>query len=804
MKVSLNWLKDYVDVEMSPDELGHLLTMNGFEVEGIEAVGQSLDDIVVAKIRAVKPLSGADNLFICQVDTGHDTVQTVCGAPNVKEGALAPFALPGVKLPGGTVIKEGRIRGEISTGMLLAEDEMGLTDDHTGIMILAHDSMPGTPLPSLLPLSDRVFNVDITPNRPDCACILGTAREIAAATGKRLKRPKIEMVEDGPPIEDLTSVTIIDPEGCPRYAAGMIQRVNLGPSPFWMRYRLYLSDIRSINNLVDVTNYVMMEMGQPLHAFDYNRLKENRIVVRRAQEGEVFTTLDGVTHTLNSENLMICDGERPVALAGIMGGLNSEIFAGTENVLVESAFFDPVTIRRGSKRLGLSTEASYRFERGADIGGAVTALKRAISLISHLAGGSISKGFIDNYPKTYTPPIIDLRVDRTNLLLSTSLSRGDISGYLKALEMEVQDINENELKVKPPSFRVDIGREVDLMEEVARLSGYDNIPVTYPFIRPSEKGEIPELLVRDQLCSIMVGLGFTEIITYSFISPDSADTLGAEEGSPLRSFVKILNPLTVDQSVMRTSLVPGLLATVKTNILHDEKDLKLFEWGKVFIRKEGSDLPLEKNYLAALMTGLYCQKTWNSDERHVDFYDIKGALEALLKDIGLHGSVFQKETGISRYDPGVCSSISCSGSLIGHVGRVSPGVMADYDLADEDTYLFEIDIEALLKNVSGTKEFSPFAKFPAVYRDISIIVQRQLESARIGEIIKQEGGELVESVQIFDVYEGKGIDPTEKAMAFSICYRSKHETLDGGEINRLHESVIEKIRKETGGRLREG
>ncbi len=804
MKVSLNWLKDYVDVEMSPDELGHLLTMNGLEVEGIETVGQSLDDIVVAKIRAVKPLPGADNLFICQVDTGRDTVQTVCGAPNVKVGALAPFALPGVKLPDGTVIKEGRIRGEISTGMLLAEDEMGLTDDHTGIMILAHDSTPGTPLFSLLPLSDRVFDVDITPNRPDCACILGIAREIAAATGQIFKRPKIEIVEDGPPIEDLTSVTIIDPEGCPRYAAGMIQRVNLGPSPFWMRYRLYLSGIRSINNLVDVTNYVMMEMGQPLHAFDYNRLKENRIVVRRAQEGEVFTTLDGVTHTLNSENLLICDGERPVALAGIMGGLNSEIFAGTENVFVESAFFDPVTIRRGSKRLGLSTEASYRFERGADIGGAVTALKRAISLISHLAGGSTSTGFIDNYPKTYTPPIIDLRVDRTNLLLGTSLSKSDISGYLKALEMEVQEINEDELKVKPPSFRVDIGREVDLMEEVARLSGYDNIPVTYPFIRPSEKGEIPELLVRDQLRSIMVGLGFTEIITYSFTSPDSADTLGAEEGSPLRSFVKILNPLTVDQSVMRTSLVPGLLATVKTNILHDEKDLKLFEWGKVFTHKEGSDLPLEKNYLAALMTGFYCQKTCNSAERHLDFYDIKGALEALLKDIGLRGSVFQKETGISRYDPGVCASIFFSGSLIGHVGRVSPGVMADYDLADVDTYLFEIDIEALLKNVSGTKEFSSFAKFPAVHRDISIIVKRQLESARIGEIIKQEGGELVESVQIFDVYEGKGIDPTEKAMAFSICYRSKHGTLDGGEINRLHESVIEKIRKETGGRLREG
>ena len=804
MKVSLNWLKDFVDIDMPADALGHLLTMSGLEVEGIETVGQSLDDIVVARILAVTPVPGSDNLFVCQVDTGHNTVQTVCGAPNVKEGALAPFALPGVRLPNGTVIKEGQIRGEISAGMLLAEDEMGLTDDHTGIMILDHDVTPGSSLPSHLSLSDHVFDVDITPNRPDCACIMGVAREIAAATGQKLKRPTIEIIEDGPPIDDLTRVTVIDPEGCPRYAAGMIQSVTLGPSPFWMRYRLYLSGIRSISNLVDVTNYVMMEMNQPLHAFDYDRLKENRIVVRRAQEGEIFTTLDGVTHTLDSENLLICDGERPVGLAGIMGGLNSEIFAGTENVLVESAFFDPVTIRRGSKRLGLSTEASYRFERGADVGGAVNALKRAISLMSQLAGGRVSTGFIDNYPKIHTPPMIELRVDRTNLLLSTNLSTGDISGYLQALEMDVQEINENELKVTPPSFRVDIGREVDLMEEVARLSGYDNIPVIYPFIRPSEKGEIPELQVRDQLRSIMVGLGFTEIITYSFASPDTADTLGAGEESPLRSFVKILNPLTVDQSVMRTSLIPGLIATARTNILHDEKDLKLFEWGKVFIRKGGRELPVEKNYLAALMTGLYCQKTWNSDERHVDFYDMKGALEVLLDDMGLHGFVFKKETEIPGYDPDVCSSVFCSGSLIGHVGRVSPNVMADYDLTDVNTYLFEIDIEALLNTVSGTKTFSPFTKFPAVYRDISIIVKRQLESAQIVDIIKRQGGELVESVQIFDIYEGQGIDPTEKAMAFRICYRSEHGTLDGEEINRLHESVIERIRQETGGRLREG
>ena len=378
MKLSLNWLKDYIDIDMSIDELGHLLTMAGLEVEGIEPTGQSLDDIVVAKILDVEAHPKADRLSVCQMDTGKETVQVVCGAPNLETGSLVPYVPAGKSLPNGTVIKESKLRGIMSKGMLLAEDEMGLTDDHTGIMILPSTLDPGTPL-SLpasgfdpLSLSDWVFDLSITPNRPDWASVLGVAREIAAITGQTLKRPEINLEEGSTPINDLTSVTINDSEGCPRYAAGIIQGVELGPAPFWMRYRLFMSGIRSINNIVDVTNYVLMEMGQPLHAFDYNRLKENRIEVRRAKEGEVFSTLDGESRTLNSEALMICDGERSVALAGIMGGLNSEIFEGTKDVLLESAFFDPVTIRRGSKRLGLSTEASYRFERGTDIEGVTT------------------------------------------------------------------------------------------------------------------------------------------------------------------------------------------------------------------------------------------------------------------------------------------------------------------------------------------------------------------------------------------------------------------------------------------------
>ncbi|MDY6972726.1 MAG: phenylalanine--tRNA ligase subunit beta [Thermodesulfobacteriota bacterium] len=804
MKVSLNWLKEYVDIEMSSRDLGHLLTMTGLEVEGIEPAGQFLDDIVVAKITAIEPHPDASRLSICHLDSGRESIQVVCGDPNLHEGAMVPLAMPGVRLPDGREIKESRIRGVTSNGMLLPEDEIGLTDDHSGIMILPRDIAPGTLLPSALPLSDWVFDVSITPNRPDCACVLGIAREIAAATGKELKRPEIEIDEGGPAIDGLTSVSILDPVGCPRYAAGIIQGVELGSSPFWMRYRLFLSGIRSINSIVDVTNYVMLEMGQPLHAFDYNRLRENRIVVRRAQEGEVLATLDGETRTLDSETLMICDGERAVALAGIMGGLNSEIFEGTRHVLIESAYFDPVTIRRCSKRLGLSTEASYRFERGGDIQGVTNALKRAISLMCSLTGGKVASGCIDNYPGTYTPRVIDLRSDKTNSFLGTKISRDTMARYLRALEMEVQDISENRLRVKPPSFRVDISREVDLIEEVARLNGFDKIPVTYPSIRASKAGEKKELILRDQIRSIMVGLGFTDIITYSFVSQGSLDLLEADEKSPLKSSVRLLNPLSIDQSVLRTSLIPGLLGTVKGNTHYQQNDLKLFEWGKTFTPGRENQQPMEKTFLAAIMTGLYRQPAWYNDERHVDFYDVKGAVEALLKALGIQCLLIEEETGFPGYDPGLSSGIYCSDSFIGQLGRVSPNVMEAYGLKKDSAYLFELDIAALMGSLSGTKRFQHLAKFPAVYRDISLIVNRQLKSAEIVRIIRERGGELVESVHIFDLYEGKRMDPLEKALAFSICYRSKSRTLDGEEVNSLHESIIDKIGQETGARLREG
>jgi len=570
-----------------------------------------------------------------------------------------------------------------------------------------------------------------------------------------------------------------------------------------MRYRLHVSGIRGISNVVDVTNYVLLEMGQPLHAFDYDRLKENRIVVRKARDGEVFTTLDGKTHTMNQDNLMICDGQRPVALAGVMGGLNSEIFSESKNVLIESAFFDPITTRRSSKRLGLSTEASYRFERGVDIDGAVRALRRAMMLISELAGGEVIQGIVDNYPTPRKLREIELKVDKTNRFLGTDLSRETIGGFLQALEMDVQPLGENVLRVKAPSFRVDLTRDWDLMEEVARLEGYDKIPVTIPPIRPSDEKESQEMTSGHRVREIMVGLGFSEVISFSFIAPDSAEFLGAEKDSPLRSFVTLLNPLTVDQSVMRTSLIPGLLASVKTNLSYGEKDLKLFEWGRVFIRQGTAELPQERLVLTGLIMGLANPKEWYREERAADFYDAKGAVEGLLKALGLRSLAFERGATPPWYSKEAACVIRLQDKIIGAAGQLSPEVLTRFDVDAPRVFVFEIDGAVLIEMATGERTYEPLAKFPALYRDLSIIAKRNLESDRVQEIILREGRDLVESVTLFDVFEGGKIDPSEKALAFRICYRSRETTLDGKDINKLHENIVERIGKETGARLRE-
>ena len=540
--------------------------------------------------------------------------------------------------------------------------------------------------------------------------------------------------------------------------------------------------------------------------FDYDRLNENRIEVRRASEKERFTTLDGVTRDLDSEILLICDGQKPVALAGIMGGLNSEIEEGTQNVLLESAFFDPITIRRGSKRLGLSTEASYRFERGADVEGVINAIHRSVYLMNQLAGGTTAKGVIDNYSKPRQAPEVDFRPEKTNAILGTDISTQTMKQYLTDLGMTVKETSYQEaLKVFPPSFRVDIEREVDLVEEVARLHGFDNIPVMSPRIIPSDIPESKDLMVRDTVRNLMSGLGYAEVITYSFVSPDSADPqVETGKDSRLKAFTTILNPLTTEQSVLRTSLIPGLMETARYNMVHEMDDLKLFEWGKVFFENKKSSQPDEEIQLAGIMTGMYVQKAWYNPERPVDFYDVKGSLQALLKGLGLTDFTFQRGEAFPGYAPEISCGIYCGGRKIGHLGRSSNALLKAYELDRKNIWLFEIEVSDLLAVLPEQKKFLSFGRFPAVLRDISLVLDRGIESQDVLQVIQKEGRGLVESVHIFDLYEGERIDTNEKALSLRIRYRSHKETLDGEKINRLHEKIIVKIRKKTGGRLREG
>jgi len=585
MKASISWLKDYTSINMDVHPLADALTIAGLEVEAVIDRFGYLNRVVVGRIVEIEPHPNADKLKLVKVDVGAQTLAVVCGAPNVAKGMIAPVALPGTVFPNGFTLEKSIIRNVESEGMICSEAELGLGKDKSGIMTLSPSLHVGDKLSKALDLSDAVIEVDLTPNRPDCLSMIGVAREICAIQKTKIQYPDMSLSDSKDDIAGFTSVTIKAPDHCPRYAARLLTDITVGPSPFWLADRLMSVGLKPINNIVDITNFVLMETGQPLHAFDYDRLAENRIVVRRANEGELFTTLDMNERKLTSDMLMICDGQKPVAVGGVMGGLNSEIEETTTKVLIESAYFDPGSIRKTSKKLGLSTEASHRFERGIDPEGIVSALNRAARLMAEISGGKLIDGMIDEYPKKISVKTITLKIEETNGLLGTDLSRDQIKKLLESIEFSVKKIDINTLKVYPPSFRVDIKRPQDLMEEVARLSGYNNIPTTFPAM-PAKARKPQKLLdTRSRIMHLMTGFGFSETINYSFISRLSCDLLNLPSDDYRRNTVNILNPLTEDQAVMRTSLVPGLLETVCRNISKQQKNLRLFEIGKVYIKK---------------------------------------------------------------------------------------------------------------------------------------------------------------------------------------------------------------------------
>ena len=798
MNVTLNWLKNYIDFKFSPNELADRLTMLGVEVESIKQPGAELEGVVVGSVTAIRPHPDADKLVLCQVDIGEsEELQIVCGAPNVREGMLAPVATIGATLPIGLTIKRAKLRGEASHGMLCSEKELGLSEDAAGLMELQADIPLGTSFSEALGLDDVIFELEITPNRPDCLSMIGVAREIRAETGNALKLPRVDFNEAETDIQEMTSVTIEAPNLCPRYAARVIQGVTIEASPEWLQQRLESVGIGVINNIVDITNFVLMEYGQPLHAFDYHKLTENRIVVRRAAVGENLTTLDEIERELTPDMLVIADAEKPVALAGIMGGYDSEITDTTCDVLLESAYFNPSSVRATAKALGISTEASYRFERGADPGIVLAALDRAAQLIAELAGGTICKGIVDVYPGQQPLTRIQLRPERVNFILGTALEATEMTQILSRLGFDVKANSAENYEVIVPTFRSDITREIDLIEEIARVHGYDNIPTTLP------KGDIPvpapnpSTEVRKRVKQFLLAAGMMEAVNYSFCDPNCFDKIRFTADSPLRETLKLQNPLSPEMSVLRTTLLPHLLENAQHNRNHQIDTIAFFEIGNVFIRN-GEQKETER--VAGILAGQIGEGVYSNPYQSPDFYDIKGFVEGILEVCGIVDYTLQK-TDTPTFHPGRSAEIRLRNKQIGTFGEAHPEVLENYDLPYK-AYLFEFDMEVLTDAAIFAKRFEPIPIYPTIERDLAIVVDKDVLSDMPTELIYATGGELVKSVRLFDVYEGEQVPEDKKSLAYAITYHSATETLTDKAVNTLHDKVVKHLNQKLGAELR--
>lgn len=793
MKVTYNWLKEFVDFDLSPLQLADLLTMLGLEVEGMEVIGGTLDDVVVAVVEEKRQHPNADKLSLCKVNNGREILDVVCGAQNFSQGDTVALAQIGSVLPGDFKIKRSKIRGEESCGMLCSEKELGLADESAGIMVLPAGLVAGTPVFEALGIKDTLFEIGLTPNRSDCLSVIGIAREIAARLGLKVRTPKPAPVEGEQVVTDVIGVEIQAPELCPRYAARYISGCTIAPSPAWLVKRLAAIGIRSISNVVDVTNLVMMELGQPLHAFDCDRLAGHRIVVRRAGEGERFTTLDSQERLLASTDLVICDSERPVALAGVMGGENSEIADTTSSILLESAFFAPAGIRKTSKRLGLHTESSHRFERGIDREGVSLALDRAAALIVELAGGSCARGIIDAYPGAGAVPSISFRPKRANDIIGLQLSDSDTLNLLERLECTVGPLADGSCQVTPPSYRVDIEREIDLVEEIARLNGFDAIPSTMPVARVESDRPSRHQQLQKSVREILVSHGMNEVINFSFTAPDAADRLLLPGDDRRRTFVRLANPLVEEHSVMRTTLLPGLLDTLARNVSFRSLDLRLFEFRRIYLPVQGGNMPQEPLAIAGALTGLRDGGYgWNLSREQVDFFDAKGIVENILHQLNIGRVTWVADAPEPYLHPGKSCRIMAGRDAIGVLGELHPNVQQNFNI-ERPVYCFELDFERLVTLSGGRRAVSAPSRFPDSSRDIAMLVPDSMPLEQITACISSVKSREVEQADVFDVYRGAGIPEGFKSIAIRIRYRSFERTLVDEEIGRIHQRIIDSL-----------
>ncbi len=795
MKVTIDWLKKYVNFSQSPDEIAHALTMLGLEVDGVHQVRHDFENIVVGKIVKIKKHEQKQNLSICQVNVGKEILELVCGAPNVAVGIKVPVALVGSRLPGDFVVKSANIHGYDSPGMICSEAELGLSHQSEIIMVLNEKAEIGQDLKKALGRGEVVIEIDLTPNRPDCLGVIGVAREIGALHRSSVKKPAIHLNEStSKKIVDVIEVIIKNPESCSRYAARYIEGIKVGPSPRWLIQKLEAVGLRTINNVVDVTNYVMMETGQPLHAFDYDLLEDRKIIVRHAIAGEKFTTLDEKEHSLTNTSLLICDGKKPVALAGVMGGLNSEISNETTNVLLESAYFDPPNTRKTAKSLGISTDSSQRFERGVDPEGQIYAMERATQLIQQLAGGEVAHGYIDCNPRPVPRRNIKLRVDRINHLLGTSISKEEIVDILDRLEFKTK-IENKIISVDVPSFRIDIEREVDLIEEVARIYGFDRVNEeiysNLALIQSDNKLEKSIQLLRD----ILFGMGYNEVLTQSLINYH-----WAEKFTDYYPPIKLRNPISEDLGTLRTSLIPGLLQVAKWNKNRYLSDQKLFEIGNIFywVDKDHASHH-EKHKISLIRTGNANSKNWLEQERPSTFYDLKGDIFSLLDKLIIN-KYLCKNASLKFLDNRALE-LSIDGKNLGYIGALSSEILTVLDIED-DIFIAELEFHTIFDNYNWDKKFRQIPKFPGIKRDISILIDQQVPVEDVERVIWQSGGNFIKSVNLFDFYKGKQIAQNEKSLAFSLTFYSLERTLTEKEVDSDVEKIIKNLKSKLNAQLR--
>ncbi|MGB6034002.1 MAG: phenylalanine--tRNA ligase subunit beta [Bacteroidota bacterium] len=803
MRILQSWLKEYITFKIPPTQLADRLTMLGLEFEGVERLGEKYEGFVVGKVTQVSPHPNADRLSVCDVNIGKETLKVVCGAPNVSRGQKVGVGKVGATVPRNQHDPDGKafvlsrvsIRGVESSGMICSEYELDLGKDAEGIMVLDPSARVGQPLADYLGLDDVGFDIEVTPNRPDWLSHIGVAREIGVLVGRKPKLPTVRLRESTIPIRKFLTVNVDDPENCPRFAARMIRGVHIGPSPQWLQKALRGVGLRPHNNVVDISNYVMLESGHPMHAFDYRLLRGGRIRVRQATPGTRFVTLDEKAHTLPEGAVMVCDGEREVAIAGIMGGANSEITNETTDVVLEAAYWNPSSIRRTAKSLGISTDASQRFERGADPNGPTYALNRAAQLILESAGGTLLKGMIDVYPNKVRPRKIRLRPKRVNALLGTDLARAKIVSCLRLLDIKAVGGGKDDLLCTVPTYRIDIEQEIDLIEEVARVHGYDRIEdktsAGIDFAHGLTSSE-----VADRVRENLVGSGFHEAVSNPMVEGKLAQL---EERTPVR----ILNPQNTDMAFLRTSLLPGLLDAVRRNQSHGITTVRFFEIGHVFSVDSGGNGSfvegfVEQERVCFVLAGLSAPHHWDREGRNVDIFDLKGEVASFLRKIGLDKwrlISYSNSNGLTDNS----LAVEIEGSTVGYLGRVGDRSRDLFDIK-EDVFVAEFDLALLDRR--ATKRYVSLPRYPKVKRDVAFVVDRGLSAGDLEQLIRESCAELLYSVELFDVYEGDAVGEDKKSIAYSLEFMSRERTLTDQEIEAAMKQTVRTVRERLGAELR--